>query len=806
MRVPYNWLQDYLSETLPPPAELADMLTLAGLEVESIERAGTKIEQVVAAQVKEIKLHPEANHLLVVQVDAGPLGCKQVITSAQNLRPGLKVPLAFPGASLASGEIIEATRFRGLQSDGMLCSASELGFTETDDKQSHGILVLPDTTTLGANVADVLDLGDIVLDLDITPNRADCLSLIGVAREVAAAMGIKLVLPPARVPNDYCIKTPLDISIADPDLCWRYIGAVISNISITSSPTWLKRRLSAAGMRPINSIVDITNYVMLETGQPLHAFDYNKLAQRKIIVRRARPQEVLVTLDGIKRELTEEMLVIADSETAQALAGIMGGLASEITTTTNTVFLESACFASTNIRRTARSLGMHTEASFRYERIVDPEGALFATQRALTLLQELGVGEIKAICDVYPQPILPQEITLNTCRVRKLIGAPVENEFIKKALERLQLSVVPANTDTLKVTIPTFRSDLKQEADLVEEVARLYGFDRIPAAPLMGKIQVGKKPLELKVEQMIKSRLQSCGLDEVQTYSFVNPQSIAKMNLAPSHNNECPIPLLFPLSEEQSVLRTTLTPSLLEVAAINQRRKARSINIFEINRVYLPKKLPLTELPNMPRHLAVVLAGNAGEKSWHNLPPQNDFYRLKGIMETVVDQLGVSGKFVPITLTYYHPGRQAGFEVADHIVATFGELHPNVAEAFGLTDRVYTLELDLSQILPHINLTQRYQSLPRFPGIERDLALIVPESVASAAVMEVIINAAGPYLADIMLFDVYQGAPVPTGYKSLAYSLVFRASDHTLAEEEVSPYMTAILQQAEEKLGASIRH
>ncbi|MGI6129215.1 MAG: phenylalanine--tRNA ligase subunit beta [bacterium] len=805
MRVPYSWLQEYLSEKLPSPKELADMLTLAGLEVDSIDRVGTGENQIVVAEVKEITSHPDASHLWVVKVDAGACGYKQVITGASNLRPGLKVPLALTGAILPGGQAIEAARFRGLLSDGMLCSSEELGLSE---KQPHGILILPDDAVLGTNVAEFLDIGDIVLDVEVTPNRADCLSIIGVAREVAAAMNAKLVLPKVGNPGAHQAQTlpPPDITIATPDLCFRYVGALISNISIAPSPGWLRRRLTAAGMRPINSIVDITNYVMLETGQPLHAFDCSTLAQDKIIVRRAQPGETLMTLDGTTHTLTEEMLVIADGEKPQGLAGVMGGLASEVTPDTKMVLLESACFDNINIRRTARSLGFRTEASFRYERNVDPNGALYAVLRVQALLQELNAGELVAISDVYPEPVLPSTIKINLNRVRQLIGAPVTDEFMKEALGKLQLDVVSTDDTSFTVTIPTFRPDLKQEADLVEEVARLYGFDNIPATPLEGKLEIGKEPLEIKMEHMIKRRLLSFGLSEVQTYSFIDHACIDKLKLEPADKKKQQIPLLFPLSQEQSVLRTTLVPSLLEVTATNQRRKARSINIFEINRVYLPQQLPLTELPIMPRQVAIVLSGLAEEQSWQNAPRENDFYRIKGILESIISELGVNGKFVTTTTSFYHPGRQAGLEVASSVVATFGELHPDVAEAFHLSGRIYALELNLTALLPHMHLTTRYQPLPRFPGIERDLALTVPEHVESAKATETIRQVAGPYLVELKLFDVYQGKPIPSGYKSLAYSLVFRAKDHTLTEEEVNPYMDAILDEAVAKIGASIRH
>lgn len=809
MRVPYSWLQDYVSEKLPSPTQLADILTLAGLEVDSIERAN-QLDWVIVAQVVEIKLHPETEHLFVVQVNAGSFGVKQLVTGAQNLKPGLKVPLALPGASLPNGQTIEASRFKGLLSEGMLCSSQELSWEEPEGKETTGILILPRTANPGDSVAQVLQLGDIVLDIEVTPNRSDCLSMIGVAREVATATGAKLVLPQTMVPvpkSNEDEGSLFDITVAAPDLCHRYAGALISNVSLGSSPAWLKQRLMAAGMRPVNNIVDITNYVMLETGQPLHAFDYSKLAQKQIVVRHARPDEVLITLDGTEQKLTEDMLVIADGEKPQALAGIMGGLNSEITTNTDTVLLESASFANINIRRTARSLGMRTEASLRFERGVDPNGVLFALHRTSMLLKELEAGELGSILDVYPEPVTPHVITANPDRMRRLIGASIEDVFIKKALERLQLQVVQESRDTLQVRIPTFRQDLKQEADLVEEVARLYGFDRIPALPLKGKLKIGRRPLELSIELQIKDILRGCGLDEVQTYSFINPKSMAKLKLSPNDNQENLIPLMFPLSEEQSVLRTTLLPSLLEVAAFNLRHKAKAINIFEISRVYLPERMPLTELPSMPRHLAIVLAGTKGEDSWQSKSQENDFYRLKGILETLIHKLGVSGKFVPSALNCYHPGRQATFKMNENEqLASLGELHPDVAESFDLATRVYALELDLSALFMQMELTRKYQPLPRYPSVERDLALTVPQDIEAIVAEEVIREAAGPYLAQLKLFDVYLGEPIPIGYKSLAYSLLFRAPDHTLTEEDINPHIETILQHAAEKLGAFVRH
>ncbi|HHT70154.1 MAG TPA: phenylalanine--tRNA ligase subunit beta [Firmicutes bacterium] len=807
MRVPYSWLQDYVSAELPPPTELADILTLAGLEVDSIERAGAGIEKVVVAQIEEIKLHPEAEHLLVAKVNISSQDHIQVVTGAKNLRPGLKVPLALPGASLADGQTVAAARFRGLMSEGMLCSAEEIGWEEPSGKETAGILILPESAKLGENVAEVLSLGDLVLTLEVTPDRPDCLSLIGIAREVATATGAKVLLPASVVPND---KTdadgPLSISIADQDLCLRYAGALIRKVSIGSSPVWLKQRLTAAGMRPVNTVVDITNYVMLEIGQPLHAFDYGKLSRKQIVVRRSRPGEILTTLDGSEQELSENMLVIADGDRPQGLAGIMGGMASEVTTATNTVLLESACFANTNIRRTAHHLGMRTEASLRFERGVDPNGAIFALQRSALLLEQLGAGELDFIVDIYPQPVTPRIISVNTDRIRRLIGTTVDDVFIKAALERLQLQVVREDYPALQVRVPTFRPDLEQEADLVEEVARLYGFDRIPALPLEGRLQIGQRPLELRIELMIKDILRGCGLDEVQTYSLVDPDSIAKLKLPPTNKRQRLMPLLFPLSSEQSVLRTMLIPSLLEVAALNQRRKAQAVNIFEVSRVYLSHQLPPTELPSMPRHLGIVLAGAVGERSWQGIPAANSFYRLKGILEKIAEKLGVAGKFVSTSLDFYHPGRQTCFEVDGSCLGVLGELHPDAADSFGLSGRVYALELDLTALLSHIRLTTRYRALPRYPGVERDLALIVPEDTEAAQVTQVIMESAGPYLAHLRLFDVYLGAPVPAGYKNLAYSLLFRSADQTLTEEDVNPHLENIIMQAAEKTGAILRH
>lgn len=806
MRVPYSWLKSYVDVDLPPE-ELGARLTLAGLAVDSIERTGAGAEGIVVALVKEVSRHPEADHLWVVQVTTGDGSERQVVTGARNLRPGARVPLALPGASLPSGQKIQETRFRGVVSEGMLCSARELSLPEDRPEEEAGILILEGEPPLGEDVRLVLGLGEVVFNLDVTPNRPDCLSIIGVAREVAALTGNKLRLPPTSVRTaGGDIREHLTIKIEDPDLCLRYTGRVLRNIRIAPSPRWMQQRLSAAGMRPINNIVDVTNYVMLETGQPLHAFDYARLAGRQIIVRRARPGETLITLDGNERRLTTEMLVIADAERPVGLAGIMGGLASEITGGTTSVMLESACFYNINIRRTARQLGMRSEASLRFEKGVDPNLAIFALERACHLIQELGAGEVvDGILDLYPEPVAPWEVEIHPERIRALLGAPVTDEFIRSTFERLELEVVKETPTGFTVRVPTFRPDLRLEADFVEEVARLYGFQAVPALPLEGQLGIGHKPLGLVIEEKVKEILRGCGLDETQTYSFVHPESLDKLRLPPSDRRRQLIRLLHPLTEEQSVLRTTLLPSLLEVAALNQRRKTGPANIFEVNRVYWPRELPLRELPEMPRFLGVVLAGTQGEHSWQEKARENDFYRLKGILEALADQLKIAGHFVPADEPMYHPGRQAAFEVGRQNVAILGEVHPDVADAFGLTGRVYALELNLDLILPVVNLAPRYRPWPRFPGVERDLALLVPEDTPAATVTALLAAAGGEMLTSLKLFDLYTGEQVPAGYKSLAYSLVFQAADRTLTEREVEPLLAGIIRAAEERLGAKMR-
>jgi phenylalanyl-tRNA synthetase beta chain len=805
MRIPYSWLKNYVDIDLPPE-ELAERLTLAGLAVDSVERFGLGAEGVVVAEVKAMAPLPGTEHLWVLQVDAGHAGSYQVVTGAQNVVVGARVPLALPGAVLPGGQTIETTRFRGVESQGMLCSVRELGLTE-DGPEEAGILILTGEATLGADINTVLGSEEVVFVLDITPNRPDCLSIIGVAREVAAIAGGKVKLPCTEVPESPGdITEHLTISIADPDLCFRYAARVLTDINIEPSPAWMQQRLRAAGMRPINNIVDVTNYVMLETGQPLHAFDYTRLAERQIIVRRARPGEKLLTLDGSERILSEEMLVIADAKEPVGLAGIMGGLMSEITSETTTVMLEAAAFHNINVRRTAKSLGMRTEASSRFERGVDPGGVVFALERACNLVQELGAGKVMAgRIDLYPRPVTPWEVEIRPERIRQLIGAPVSDDFMRSALRRLHLELVRETEDRLVVQVPTFRPDLQLEADFVEEIARLYGFSKIPATTLDGFLQVGKKPFMMQIEDKVKEILRGCGLDEVQTYSFVNPNELDKLGLKDTDCRRRLVSLLHPLTEEQSVMRTTLLPSLLEVAALNQRRKRGPVNIFEVNRVYWPKDLPLTELPDMPRHLVVVLAGPREEATWQYDAQDNDFYRIKGLLETLVDLCKITGKFLPSTEVYYHPGRQARFTVGNQDLATLGELHPDVIAAFELSGRVYALELDLERFGAKANLTPRFKPWPRFPGVERDLALLVPEAMPAEEVQATILATGAPLLTSVELFDLYTGEQVPRGFKSLAYSLVFQAPDRTLTEEEVEPVLVRIVRTAEDKLGAKVR-
>jgi phenylalanyl-tRNA synthetase beta chain len=825
MRVPLSWLREYVD--IPQEIEeLAERLTLAGLEVARIEYLGPaaqaregKREQgsqatltwegIYIGEVLEVKPHPNADKLVVAVVDYGK-GPVESVTGAPNIRvgdQGQKVAVAEAGARIIDAYApepkpvkVKAMAIRGVRSEVVLCSEKELGLSD----DHSGILILDREAEVGRPLAELLS--DVVLELDLTPNLARCFSIIGVAREVAALTGQRFKTPEVKWhPQGPPISGQVEVEIQDPDLCARYTAALVKGVKVGPSPFWMRRRLALAGMRLINNIVDITNYVMLEWGQPLHAFDYDKLhgePAKRIIVRRARPGEKITTLDGVERDLTTEMLLITDPEGPIAIAGVMGGLESEVTESTRAVLLESASFSNTNNRRTAQALKLMSEAAARFGRGVPPELAVPALKRAAELMRELADGEIASgIVDVYPVKQREVELDLEPREVERLLGLAVSPPEIMELLERLEFACSPRE-GTIRVRVPQHRLDVSCPADLVEEVARLIGYDKIPTTLMADPLPRQERNRSLELEEQVREALVGCGLTEVITYSLTSLEAEAKLD--PNSSPEGYLHIANPLSRERSVLRRSLLPGLLETVAENLKHHER-VAIFELGRVYIPGEKG--ERPREPRRLGLALAGPRSRLSWHEKPRAMDFFDLKGIVEELLLRLGLEGRFERTSHPSFHPGRTAKLLIGGEEVGLLGELHPRVRESLELelAEPVLAAELDLEAILARAAPVGRYKPLPQFPAVLRDLAVVVDEAIPAEKVAQAIRAAGGGLLRELVLFDLYQGPPVPQGRKSLAFRLRLQAEDRTLTDEEADALRTRIEARLAEELGAELR-
>ncbi|MGQ9557494.1 MAG: phenylalanine--tRNA ligase subunit beta [Desulfurispora sp.] len=804
MLVSYKWLQDYVDIPLTPE-ELAERLTAVGLAVEALHRPGREIKNVYTGRILKIDAHPNADKLVVCQVSTGSEEVRQIVTGATNVREGHIVPVAVEGARLAGGLVIKKAKLRGVESRGMLCSGQELGLDSAllPPEQARGIMILPPDTPLGLDICSVLGLDDTILELELTPNRGDCLSLLGVAREVAAICGGEIKWPPLSPRAlDEEIAGQVQVEIRDPDLCRRYVAKLIHQVQVGPSPLWLVKRLMAAGVRSINNIVDITNYVMLEMGQPLHAFDYHTIKDGRIIVRRAVPGEQLVTLDGVTRSLQPETLVIADPAGPVAIAGVMGGEATEVTAATTSILLESAWFDPVSIRRTAKALNLRSQASHRFERGVDVTGCLKAAERAAYLMQQLAGGQVVAgEVDAYPRPYTARTIALRPERVEYILGTAVPRDEIVSILRGLQFSVQEA-AESLLVTVPGHRPDVGLEEDLVEEVARLYGYNSFPVQLPAGSAARGRRTPVQQLAWQVRDIMCGLGLSEVVTYSFISPRH-ADLLLWPEDSPlRRMLALQNPLSEEQSVMRTSMLPGLLEVLGRNISRRVSDVAVFELGKVFWPGA---EALPEERYVLAVMLTGNA-PGGWNSPARPVDFYYLKGILSVLLEKLHAGPvEYQPGGPPCYHPGRSATVLRNGRQLGVLGELHPRVQENYELPQRVLALEVDWAELLAAVEERVAYRPLPRFPGLERDLAVVVDQSVLAAAVQQEIRAAGGRLLEDVRLFDVYQGEQVPAGCRSLAFALTFRSPDRTLSDEDVAGPLSEITRALAERFAAVLR-
>ncbi len=783
-----------------PASELAHLLSMSGSEVAAVEEIGARWSRVYIGQVINLKPHPSAERLFVVKVSLAD-STVQLVTAATNLKMGDKVPVVLAGGSLQPSVTIEAVEFRGVPSQGMLCSGIELGISP----DGEGIYVLEEEAPVGQELKSYL--ADLLIDIDVTPNRPDCLSVVGIAREIAALTGAQLRMPPTTIPpNDFQSSDLITVEIRDPDLCPRYSAVVIKGITIKPSPLWMQRRLYLCGVRPISNIVDVTNYVMLERGQPLHAFDGKKLHDG-IVVRRASPGETFTTLDGELRRLSPEMLVIADHQEAVAVAGVMGGLYSEVDDSTTLVVLESANFNRTSIRRTSQGLRLSTEASKRFDKRLDPELTVPSALRAAALMAELGGGAVgQGVVDVYPQPEHPRILSITQLEVERLLGLRFTKVEIRRVFESLGFEVAELD-DRLELVVPIFRRDVEGKADLSEELARIKGYDLIPTTLPTGAIPEALPEPYRRWERVARQTLTAAGLQEVITYSLVDCDTVTRLTVEVGHGvAEIPqemIRLQNPMTPEQACLRTSMLGSLMRTVASNMRHESRSY-IFELGRVYLP---PLDPLPVERRTLGIAFTGPREFEAWNSHAGDGDFFDLKGMVEALLHALGIqNAAFEPARHTAMHPGRTARLRVGDRVAGYLGEIHPTVVERYDLQPhRLYAAELDFDTLISLATPERSYEPLSRFPAISHDIAVILDETVPNAELVELIRESGAPLLSEVRLFDVYLGAPIPPGKKSLAYSLTYRASDRTLTDQEVAEVEERVVQALTSRFGAYLR-
>ena len=807
MNVTLNWLENYIDFEFSA-SELADRLTMLGIEVESVKQRGAELAGVVVGSVNAIKPHPNADKLVLCQVDIGETEELQIVCGAPNVREGMLAPVATIGTTLPIGLTIKRAKLRGETSQGMLCSEKELclaaqlasAYNKAED--AAGLMELSTDIPTGTPLATALGLDDTVFELEITPNRPDCLSLIGVAREIRAETGNPLKLPQVEFNEDGPdVREVTSVTIEDPDLCPRYAARVIRGVKIGQSPLWLQQRLESVGIGVINNIVDITNFVLMEYGQPLHAFDYHKLTENRIVVRRAMAGENLTTLDEIERELTSDMLVIADAEKPVALAGVMGGYDSEITEATCDVLLESAYFNPSSIRATAKALGMSTEASYRFERGADLGIVLAALDRATQLIVELVGGTIcKGVVDVYPgeQPLT--EIRLRPKRVNFVLGTEIEPETMEEILKRLGFGVA-ASESVFRVTVPSFRSDVTREIDLIEEIARVYGYDNIPTTLPKGDIPVPAPDPKVEVRRRIKQFLLAAGMMEVVNYSFSDPNSFDKMRFVADNPLRNAIPLQNPLSPEMSVLRTTLLPGLLENAQRNRNHQIDTIALFEIGSVFIH-----SDEQKEPERVSGVLAGQVGDGVYSNPYRQPDFYDIKGLAEGVLEVCGIADYTLQKTgAPTFHPGRNAAVMLGDRQIGIFGEAHPEVLENYDLPYKAYLFDFDMEALVDAAIFAKRFEPISVYPKVERDLAIVVDKAVLSDMPTELIYKTGGELVESVRLFDVYEGEQVPEGKKSLAYTIIYHSAAETLTDKAVNALHDKIVKRLNQKLGAELR-
>lgn len=810
MQVSIKWLKDYIDFT-ETPEQLADKLTMAGIPVENVVDPGEGLEKVVTGRIEKLEPHQNSDHLQICTMNVGLAENIIIVTGAQNVAEGQVVPVAMVGAHLPNGMKISKGKLRGVASNGMLCSAQELklDLEKLPEEQKTGIFILPSDTPVGIPAKDVLGLNDVVLEFELTANRADCFSVFGLVREIAAITSNKPHFPEIKVNEDDNTKLNdiFSVEIADPDLCSRFSTRMLKNVKIGPSPEWMQQRLEGAGIRSINNVVDVTNFVMIELGHPMHAYDYDKITGKKLIARRAIEGEELHTLDDTSRKAKGEMLVIADSEKAAGLAGIMGGFETEITDTTTTVVLESADFYGPCIRRTARACGLSSEASGRFERGVDSETTIKALDRAAQLLQEMGACTVcEGIVDVYPNPKQANYVTFTPEQINNHLGTNIAKDVMLNIITSVGFDVTKDENDEITVKVPSWRNDVTCMADISEEIARLHGFDKIKSTLPNGVSMQGTQSAKQTFIDKVKASLSSQGLYETISFALTNEETFNKLNIPQDSPLRKAVPIMNPLSDEYPLVRTTLLSSIFDNLARNLARKNDDVALFEVGSVFFPKALPVTELPDEVVKIAGAITGRRNAQGWNQTNDMVDFYDAKGIIEELFANLRVT-RYTVEAGTHYamHPGKTALFKKGRDVIATVGEVHPAVLSAYGITKPVYIFELDATTVMKYMAKDLKYKALPKYPATSRDLAMLVDVDVNAADIEKAMTKAAGQNLTQITLFDVYTGKQVEEGKKSLAFSLTFQSNDKTLTDAEIDPAIEKIVAKLQKDFNANLR-
>ena len=800
-----SWIKAYVPDLDVTAQEYTDAMTLSGTKVEGYVELDADLDKIVVGQIDKIEKHPDADKLVICQVNIGSESV-QIVTGAPNVYEGAKVPVVLAGGRVAGGHEpgqrveggikIKKGKLRGVESDGMMCSIEELGSNREmyPEAPEYGIYIFEEDVEVGADAVEVLGLHDAVFEYEITSNRVDCYSVVGIAREAAATFR-KEFKPPVvtKTGNEEDASDYIKVRVENERLCPRYCARVVKNIKIGPSPKWMQRRLASVGIRPINNLVDITNYVMEEYGQPMHAYDLSTIEDAQIVVRTAEKGEKFVTLDGTERTMDDDVLMICDGKKPVGIAGIMGGENSMITDQVQTVLFEAACFDGTNIRKSSKKVGLRTDASGKFEKGLDPNNAQEAIDRACQLVEEMGVGEVVGgMVDIYPEKREPVRVPFDADAVNKLLGTEISEEDMLSYFKKIDLGYDP---ETKEVIAPTFRQDLFRLADLAEEVARFYGYDNIPITLPTGEATTGKLSYKLRIEEVARDIAEFCGFSQGMTYSFESPKVFDKLLIPADSKLREAIQIMNPLGEDYSIMRTTSLNGMLTSLATNYNRRNKDVRLYELGNVYRPKALPLTELPDERMQFTLGMYGNG------------DFFYMKGVVEEFFEKIGMHGResYDPNAgKSFLHPGRQANIIYAGKVVGFLGEVHPEVADTYGIGERAYVAVIDMPEIMEFASFDRKYEGIAKYPAVTRDISMVVPKSILVGQIEEVIADKGGAHLESYQLFDLYEGAQIKPGYKSVAYSIVFRAKDRTLEDADVSAAMDKILKGLE-ALGIELR-